>query len=398
MRAIRFIAPILILFVITTPLFALSAPGPTPERVLTIAGLSTSPPELLKYLKEGIPSDFTHPNSGRGIGVPDRFDLYFPMVELLDQQHSQATALLLTNFVAGNLPPAMQTDLDTCVEPDTAFRSEDDRKRYTKLKLDPFRYVCAWKLDELTGQSAIPFTEQLLLEWTTLLLQEVDKGYPRSDYAHLKLREIVRFYRQLCSRLTSHGAKSGIDSLIATLDHPNTPAVTPNVLLLREFTGQYFGPEFDDTPKIAKREVEHWKVWWQTNRNLFIPIARPQTSPARPISRSQPQKLRDTLVASLGYSHPYYGDGSHEPTGGYYEALDRQAPQQLGQLRKIVDDPEERPSVRSQALYFYARHAGAEGIRTLERYADLPDSPQTYPITRQAVGLLQYFESNGRFR
>ncbi len=379
----RRVVPIVLLaaLVVSRDSVARSVPADIPpEKSLSAAGLSIDEASLIRYLEQGIPPGYFPVQESRD-NIPfvtRRWGYYGLMATVLAKMGSQAAIPVLEQLQAGALPPILDSDLDLCAAAlsrymETVTWEEWDTAR--ERLHDGLRLSSARALSRITGTSSVPFELSMLEKWTPAFLNASESG-----------NDIQQFYYGLCKSLTMQGSPAGIDTFIATFDSPQDRINDPIVSLLQQWTGQTFGPEYDDSPRVKAVEIGKWKSWWAANRATFQPnVANMQQSIPFLTPYPAPTSLRDRVWhaenASMDYDNRYFGRQS-------IAWLEENGHREVRKLLAIVEDEDERLTVRGEALMWYVKFAKNPSYKMLLGYATAPDPGYFDMLANNAMKLI----------
>jgi len=199
--------------------------------------------------------------------------------------------------------------------------------------------------------------------------------------------DIQQFYYGLCKSLTMQGSPAGIDAFIAYFDASQDRVHDPIVSQLQQWTGQTFGPAYDDSPRVKSIEIGKWKSWWAANRTTFQPnVANMQQSIPFLTPYPAPTTLRDRVWhaqnATMDYDNRYFGRQS-------IAWLEENGHRNLRELRKVVEDEDERLSIRGEALTWYVKFTKKPSYKMLLGYATRPKTNYYDALSQTAMQLIR---------
>ena len=330
------------------------------ELRLESAGLHSDNEAIIGYLQNGFPTTAKWPDDNPIARYNAISNAYHAIDNLIAIRQFKASEPALRTLVRGPLPPPLHEAFvaKEAARPqpsaDLAFAVEAE----TML----FRSSWAYALAKLGDATAIDIIKDQIQSATPTVhdrLSQMSQGH---------LNAYVGAYARFCSSLAGLGDKDGVQYLIATLpslgDNPESI-----VMPLRLATGQNFGPDYDLPQRLQDAEKQKWYAWWAENKTDF----RPRTEYILNIykyweSRPAPVTVRDRVDVARGTLD--------RPTDSYISPQEEKATLWLADnakkvaadLKRIINNPDERLSVRVKAMMWYAHGIGSGSLPQLKKY------------------------------
>lgn len=384
---IRLTGPVILAAVwLSTSGYALSppAPPPLPEDELDNAQLPRDVDHLIDYLERGIPIDHVFPARSL-VGTPSRSLLrlyYLPFVIPALANLNDPRALdVLRRVQAGELPDVVNADLDLGVAARTQYPSWEEWDIVRALERDRLRMEATVAITRLTGEKSDGLFRQLLMDWASKSAAEKDNPEIR--------RAIIGSLFGICDSLLYADVVMGIETLLLLVESSDPELQWAAAGYLYRLTSQEFGPYYDTPFSATSHEAQKWRDWWSKQR----PAATDLRSFVRAASQSrvvfQPTTLRDYLVEIVDHAMTEWEPGHHPE-----DWMKAYAPKHFDELNDIAQDPQERLSIRAEALeYIVQFHPKASFKAILSALYD-PAVAQSTSLHDKAVELLYRHHPN----